>query len=150
MAPLSGTSSERTASSEDARAFGSRAWIALDVVDLDRSEAFYARALGARRLETRRDGLLMSERLLISDLAPSLGLHLREAFGIRVGGSQPGHLLRISVAHPDLPGVIRALGPEAMWIGPAPDPASPPPSIRLLDPDAYEIELFAHRPAWIV
>lgn len=150
MAPVPGTTSEPTISNEETLAFRSRVWIAMDVVDLDRTEAFYARLLGARRMETRRDGQLMSERLLVCDRVPGLGLHLREAFGIRVGGSQPGHLLRVSVAHPDLPEVIRSLGPQTAWIGPAPDPASPPPSIRLLDPDAYEVELFAQRPAWIV
>lgn len=119
--------------------------IALDVADLGRSVAFYAAALGFSVHTAHRAGQLMESRLLASPRFPGVGLHLRAALGKRVGGSQPGSLLRISLHTPDLDAhlpSLKALG--VRWVHPPLEPA--PPDVSFVDPDSYLIELFRATP----
>ncbi len=125
--------------------------IALDVVDLEASCRFY-QVLGFTAVACERPGLRMESRLLTSPWFPSLGLHLRAGFGKRVGGSQPGGLLRISLKVDDLPGMVARLGTQVRWL---PNPAAVPTvtpetgAVMFLDPSGYMIEL-ATRPAGLL
>jgi catechol 2,3-dioxygenase-like lactoylglutathione lyase family enzyme len=102
--------------------------LCLDVTDLDVSSAFYARLLGASVVRSDRVGLIFEQRLMTSPRMPGTQIFLRQAFGKRVGGTQPGSLLRIALR-------VRAMPPSA---GSAEAAAGP---WKFLDPDGYEIEL---------
>lgn len=125
--------------------------VALDVVDLEASCRFYA-VLGFTAVACERPGLRLESRLLTSPQFPSLGLHLRAAFGKRVGGSQPGGMLRLSLKVDDLPGMVARLGTHVRWL---PNPAVAPTvtpetgAVMFLDPSGYMIEL-ATRPAGLL
>lgn len=116
--------------------------VAFDVNDLDRSVEFYGRTLGFVVINVRRQGLLLESRELVSDRYPGLGLHLRQQFGIRVGGTRPGHILRMSLHTTDLRASVAALHGQVRWIGHDPTVEESGTSVRFADPDGYELELF--------
>lgn len=127
------------------------AWVTLDVGSLDQSCLFYTRTLGYAVVATHRHGAIYEERRLVAP-GRALGLVLRQSFGIRVVGSGPGHLLRLSLHTTDLPADVARLDGLVTWVGPRPtpnDPASQEPALaRFLDPDGYQIELCAADPGW--
>jgi catechol 2,3-dioxygenase-like lactoylglutathione lyase family enzyme len=115
--------------------------IALDVADLDRSVDFYATAMGLRVVRTERPGLIFESRVLAGPGLPALALHIRKQFGIRVTGSHPGQMLRVSLRVDDPSRYIEAVDASSgRWIGPKPAPGVP--HIHFVDPDGYEYELF--------
>ncbi|MCW5766404.1 MAG: VOC family protein [Phycisphaeraceae bacterium] len=113
----------------------------LDVTDLAASCAFYERALGFRVVRTIRDAAIFPTRELRSARLPAVALVLREGFGKRVGGTQPGGITRVCVAVPGLGGMIGGLKDAVRWVGDPPAEGSAGP-VRFIDPDAYEFELF--------
>lgn len=117
--------------------------IALDVTDLERSVAFYGRVLNTRVVATEREGLIFESKVLATARHPGVVLHLRRQFGIRVSGSHPGTLLRISLHEPELlrrRADLRAA--NVRWLGN--EPPAEARSVLFADPDGYEIELFTH------
>lgn len=116
--------------------------ISLDCQSLSASEKFYSALLGFEVFATERAGLKLECRLLRSTECPGVVLRLRAAFGKRVGGSQPGGLLRLSFHTPDLNerlDRIRQLG--ALLIEPTMDGGAAV-SACLRDPDGYIVELY--------
>lgn len=123
--------------------------IALDVTDLERTVAFYARALGMQVVATERPGLILESRVLAGPRYPSVALHVRRQFGIRVSGSHPGTILRISLHTPDLfdrRAELHAAG--VRWLGA--EPPADAPSVMFADPDGYEVELFTRQAPLVV
>jgi catechol 2,3-dioxygenase-like lactoylglutathione lyase family enzyme len=116
--------------------------IAMDVVDLARSCGFYHDALGYTVEAVERAGLIFESRRLRSPLLPAVALHLREQFGIRVGGTQPGTVLRLSAHVDDLGSwADRLLAAGVRWVI-KPDVTIPAGTLRFADPNGYEWELF--------
>ena len=116
--------------------------LCLDVTDLDVSSAFYARLLGASVVRSDRVGLIFEQRLMTSPRMPGTQIFLRQAFGKRVGGTQPGSLLRIALRVRAMPPLESR--PSVKWIGTAPSAGSAEAAAgpwKFLDPDGYEIEL---------
>ncbi|MBL8990130.1 MAG: VOC family protein [Phycisphaerae bacterium] len=113
----------------------------LDVTDLAASCAFYERTLGFHVTRTVRDAAIFPTKELRSARVPSVALVLREGFGKRVGGTQPGGITRVCLAVPDLAGLIGRLREGVRWVGEPPAEGSSGP-VRFIDPDAYEFELF--------
>lgn len=119
--------------------------IALDVTNLENSQAFFAK-FGFQIVHVHRDGLLLQERHYQSTEHCGVRLILREAFGKRTIGSQPGTLLRIAMRVPDLAKAVRDLGSSVCWVGAAPDPEKLGTHVRCTDPDGYQIELYQTTP----
>jgi catechol 2,3-dioxygenase-like lactoylglutathione lyase family enzyme len=116
--------------------------LCLDVTDLEVSSAFYARLLGASVVRSDRHGMIFTQQLLTTPRMPGVALFLRQAFGKRVVGSQPGTLLRLGLRVSSMP-ALESL-PDVKWIGPVPSPGSAEASAgpwKFLDPDGYEIEM---------
>ncbi len=137
--------------------------IAIDVANLNTSDAFYQRLLGFQPVATVRQGLLFEERHMASARVPGFLLILREAFGKRPIGTQPGTVLRIGFGVKNLREAASGLDPATHWQHPLPaapaaagetigdDKAAPGGGstqtfARLTDPDGYIIELFEGTP----
>ncbi|MBY0308870.1 MAG: VOC family protein [Phycisphaerales bacterium] len=118
--------------------------LSFDVSDLDRTCAFYE-VLGGFRVSTiRRSGEIFETRELVSPDFPCLVLVVRAAFGKRAVGTSPGGVTCVGLPVKDLPSTVRRLTGKARWIGESPEasPDEPRDCVRLIDPDAYELELF--------
>lgn len=123
--------------------------IAMDVADLDRSCAFYARALGMSVVTVERAGLIFESRVVAGGSLPGIGFHLRKQFGIRVSACHPGTVLRLSFKVASLAKILPALrAAEPKWLGPA--PADSARHVHFVDPDGYELELFEERTTLVV
>ncbi|MBX9737670.1 MAG: hypothetical protein K2X32_12170 [Phycisphaerales bacterium] len=120
--------------------------VAIDVTNLGTSEAFYGRLLGFERVNVVRQGLIFEERHLSSPRVPGFLLMLREAFGKRPIGTQPGSVLRIGFAVEGLAEAIRSSDPGVRWQNGRPADASALTHARLIDPDGYIVELFEGTP----
>lgn len=118
-------------------------FIHFDVSDIEVACAFYERTLGFKVVQAVSTGKIFPQRRLLSQRFPSVSLVIREGFGKRVGGTQPGAVSRIGLASTDLAADIAGLGASVTWIGKTPDPEAVPASVRFVDPDGYEIELFS-------
>ncbi len=139
----------QTSASPTAAPTGARVVVAMDVAHLDTSAVFYQRLLGFEPVATVRQGLLFEERHLVSARVPGFMLILREAFGKRPIGTQPGTVLRVGFAVTDLRGVVAGLDSSMHWQHPLPDGSGASGSAafaRLTDPDGYIIELFEGAP----
>ncbi|CAN5710064.1 hypothetical protein BH11PLA1_BH11PLA1_09450 [soil metagenome] len=121
--------------------------IAMDVNSLGATEAFYAEALGFTRTAAFRVGQIFEEVRLVSPRVPGVMLILRQAFGKRSVGSQPGTLLRLAFRVDDLAREIVRLDPLKRWQGASPVQVPVPPYVRLVDPDGYIIEIFEQEPS---
>jgi catechol 2,3-dioxygenase-like lactoylglutathione lyase family enzyme len=125
----------------------------MDVEQLDRSVAFYQAIFDYHVVGAQRAGMLLETKQLRSTRFPHFELALRESFGKRIMGSQAGSITAITFPMTDLRGEIRRLltlhipaCPPACpvrWVGATPNPDADPPldHVRLIDPDAYVIEL---------
>jgi catechol 2,3-dioxygenase-like lactoylglutathione lyase family enzyme len=118
--------------------------VALDCTSLAATAAFYQTALGFATIGTQREGLIFQEVHLESPQVPEVRLILREAFGKRPIGTQPGTVLRLAFKVPALKPVIERLGSRAVFAGNP--PASDATMTRLLDPDGYIIEIYQDAP----
>lgn len=119
--------------------------IALDVNNVETTSRFYERVAGFQTWHVIREGQIFQERHLYSPRYPGLGLVLREAFGKRSIGSQPGTILRLAIRVQDLKAVVAALH-DVQWQGPAPDPANLGDKVRMVDPDGYVLEFYQNEP----
>lgn len=117
--------------------------LAFDVQNLDRACEFYGRVLGFTVLTTHAAGQIFERRSLVSPHCPAVQLDLRQGFGKRVVGMSPGGVTKLSIRVKNVPDALAAISGPVRWVGPAPDPNSPPEVLTFLDPDAYQVELFA-------
>lgn len=117
--------------------------LAFDVQDLDRACEFYGRVLGFCVISTQRAGQIFEQRSLVSSRCPAVQLDLRQGFGKRTVGMSPGGVTKLSIRVPNVAEALSAISGPVRWVGPAPDPHSPPPVLTFIDPDAYQVELFA-------
>lgn len=121
----------------------------LDVEQLDRSVAFYHQVFGFKPTGHQRRRMLLETEQLRTPAMPFFELALRESFGKRVIGSQAGSVTGMAFAVPDLKAEVARLLPmtapngPVRWFGPTPsaNPEVPHTRLKLIDPDAYVIEL---------
>ncbi|MBL0868972.1 MAG: VOC family protein [Phycisphaerales bacterium] len=118
--------------------------VALDCTSLSATAAFYNTALGFAPIGKLREGLIFQEVHLESPQVRGVRIILREAFGKRPIGTQPGSVLRLAFQVPSMKAVIDRFGAHVIFAGnpPAPDATS----TRLLDPDGYIVEIYQDAP----
>ena len=118
--------------------------LTFDVTNLDATCDFYRLLAGFETRAVSRKGEIFETRELTSPHYPGVHLVPRLAFGKRAVGTSPGTITSIGLPVTDLPGTIRRLSGQARWVGPSPEaaPDEPRQSVSLLDPDAYQIELY--------
>ncbi len=118
--------------------------VALDCTSLSATAALYNSVLGFAPIGKLREGLIYQEVHLESPQVRGVRIILREAFGKRPIGTQPGTVLRFAFRVPSVKSVVERLGSNAIFAGnpPAPDATS----TRLLDPDGYIIEIYQDAP----
>ncbi len=115
--------------------------IALDVIDLGVSAAFYERLMGFQTVAIAREDMIFESRAMRSPRIDGFELRLRAAFGRKPKGSSGG-MLTLSFAVPDLAGFIASARPWARWLDEPPvNPGEPHHQACLYDPDGYLIEL---------
>lgn len=115
--------------------------ITLDVNDLPRACAFYAKALDFEPVAVDRPGLIYEVRSLRSPLCPNLELRLRAAFGKRATGGGPGSLLLLTIRVDDLPASLARLADVVPWVGSKPAAPYTQDRATFADPDGYQIQL---------
>jgi len=120
--------------------------ITLDVQDLARSCAFYQAALDYSVIATERAGMLLEARILTSTRFPAVALRLRAAFGKRVGGSQPGGLMKLSFSDSLDPERLAYLPTLVHFITSPALEGQQPHAVAFNDPDGYFIELCSFLP----
>lgn len=118
--------------------------VALDCTSLSATAAFYHTALGFSPIGKLREGLIYQEVHLESPQVRGIRLILREAFGKRPIGSQPGTVLRLAFKVPAIKDVVEMLGPQVIFAGNP--PTADATFTRLLDPDGYIIEIYQDAP----
>lgn len=118
--------------------------LALDCTSLAATAGFYQTALGFAPIGKLREGLIFQEVHLESPHVPGVRLILREAFGKRPIGTQPGTVLRLAFKVPAIKAVIDRLGTQAIYAGNP--PAADASVTRLLDPDGYIVEIYQDAP----
>ncbi|HEX2610736.1 MAG TPA: VOC family protein [Gemmatimonadales bacterium] len=118
--------------------------LAFDVTDLNKTCAFYQALGGFTVASVARAGQIFETRHLTSPSYPGVHLLVRASFGKRAVGTSPGGITTISLPVAHLPTTIRRLTGKARWVGPSPEaaPDEPRTSVVLVDPDAYQIELY--------
>jgi catechol 2,3-dioxygenase-like lactoylglutathione lyase family enzyme len=118
--------------------------LAFDVTNLDTTCAFYRSLGGFEVLTTARKGEIFETRELTSSAYPGVHLFVRASFGKRAVGTSPGTITTVSLPVADLPAAIRRLTGHTRWVSPNPEaaPDEPRQAVTLLDPDAYQIELY--------
>ena len=118
--------------------------LAFDVTNLDATCGFYKTLAGFEVAVTHRQGQIFESRELTSPQYPGVRLIPRLAFGKRAAGTSPGTVTSVGLPVNDLPATIRRLSGQVRWVSQNPE-ASPDEarqSVSLLDPDAYQIELY--------
>ena len=120
--------------------------ITLDVNELQRSCAFYARVLAFETVATERAGLIYEVRSLRSPLCPNIELRLRAAFGKRATGGGPGSLLLLTIRVDDLPASLARLADGVPWVGAKPAEPFTQDRATFADPDGYQIQLVGLMP----
>lgn len=118
--------------------------LAFDVTDLTKTCAFYKTLAGFEVASTQRAGQIFETRDLVSPVYPGVHLLVRASFGKRAFGTSPGGITTISLPVADLPATIRRLAGHVRWVSTNPEetPDEPRDSVVLIDPDAYQIELY--------
>ncbi|HYD02001.1 MAG TPA: VOC family protein [Phycisphaerales bacterium] len=118
--------------------------LAFDVTNLDATCAFYRSLAGFETRSVTRQGEIFETRELTSPSYPGVQLFARLAFGKRAAGTSPGTITSIGLPVADLPATIRRLTGQVRWVGPNPEssPDDARDSVSLLDPDAYQIQLY--------
>lgn len=118
--------------------------VALDVTNLNATCAFYKTLAGFEVVNTLRPGLIFETRELASPAYPGIQIFAREAFGKRAVGMAPGGITSIGLPVSDIPATIRRLAGKTRWVGESPEatPDDPRNSVTVIDPDAYQIELY--------
>jgi len=118
--------------------------LSFDVTNLEATCAFYSRLAGFEVVSTRRAGQILESRELASPHCPGVRLVPRLSFGKRACGTAPGSITAFGLPVSDLPAAIRRLTGAVRWVSPNPEatPDEPRASVVLLDPDAYQIELY--------
>jgi catechol 2,3-dioxygenase-like lactoylglutathione lyase family enzyme len=122
--------------------------IHLDVTNLERSAAFYERALGFRVAFVHRQGVPYESWVLSSERHPGVLLVMRQSYRRPVVGSAPGGVTRLALHEPDLEarraeieGLVALIPPTDRG---APGSAAGDGSyIEFLDPDGYVLELYS-------
>lgn len=118
--------------------------VAFDVTNLDATCAFYKTLAGFEVASTARAGQIFETRELTSPAYPGVHLFARASFGKRAVGTAPGTITSIGLPVTDLPATIRRLTGQTRWVGESPEatPDAPRNSVSVIDPDAYQIELY--------
>jgi len=118
--------------------------LSFDVTNLDATCAFYSRLAGFEVASTTRAGQFLETRELVSAQCPGVRLIPRQSFGKRACGTAPGSITGFGLPITDLPAAIRRLTGGVRWVSPNPEatPDEARSSVVLMDPDAYQIELY--------
>ena len=114
--------------------------IRLDAANLDHTAEFWQSLLGYEETARTGSGTPMERRTLVSEAVPGVTIELVACLPRPVIGSTLGSLrsLRFTVRDP-LGAAQQAK--HTQWIQPVDPAAPPPPSITLLDPSGYRVEL---------